>query len=130
MMKKRVGKQLLGGKFTREPIELLSGVFYISLLSVYEAILCEKESRKLLERLIADGADQRISKSVAENAVLTSLCLYNEKDKLVFKDGFNALSILTPEELLKVANKYAELQKNFLTFDKLTPSVVRNLKKN
>lgn len=130
MIRKKAKKQLLGGKFTREPIELLSGVFYISLLSVYEAILCERESRKLLERLIDDGADQRISKSVAENAVLTSLCLYDEKDNLVFKDGFSALSILTPEELLKIANKYSELQKNFLTFDKLTPSVIHNLKKN
>lgn len=129
-MRNKTVNSILGGKFVREPIELLSGIFYISLLSVYEAILCESESKKLIEKLIEDGADRRISKSIAENAALTSLCLYDEEDKPVFKDAFNTLSILTPEELLRVANKYSELQKKFLTFDKLTPKVLYGLKKN
>lgn len=128
MRKKTLGS-MLGGKFVREPIELLSGIFYITLLSVYDAIVCETESRKLIDRLIDDGADRRLSKSVAENAALTSLCLYDDEDKLVFKDAFNALSILTPEELLRIANKYEEIQKKFLSFDKLTPKVFYQLKK-
>ena len=123
-------KSILGGKFVREPINLLSGIFYISLLSVYEAILCETNARVLVGKLVEDGADKRLSKSVAENAALTSLCLYDDDDKLVFKDAFNALSVLTPEELLQVANKYNEIQKRFLSFDKLTPKLLYQLKKN
>ena len=129
-MNNKLKNQLLGGKFIREPIELLSGIFYINLMSVYEAILCESESRTLVEKLIADGADQRISKSVTENAALASFCLYDKNDNRVFKDAFNALSVLTPEELLRIANKYNEIQKRFLSFDKLTPKMLYKLKKN
>lgn len=130
MMKKRAVSSMLGGTGVREPVILSGEHFYIRLLSVYEAIVCESNSRDLTQRLIKDGADKRLAESVSENACLAAMCLCDSRDKAVFPNGFSALNALTPEELLKVAQRYTKVKSKFLEFHQLTSKMVEGLKKN
>lgn len=129
-MRKKIVSSMLGSNNVREEIELLGGTFYIKLLSVYDAILCEISCRKLRDKLIKQGADKRLTESITENACLATMCLCDEKDKAVFSDSFATITTLTPEELLKVARKYEKLQKEFLTLDNINNTQIEVLKKN
>ncbi len=121
---------LLGGTDIREPIKVAGRNLYLKLLSVYEALMCDSIAQKLADELVKNGAREKIAIPIAENACLAYMCLYNRRNKRAFESGSNVVSLLTSEELFKIAEEYVRVKDNFLNFNNLSPTDTLNLKKN
>lgn len=128
-MKKKTLSSILGGTDVREPIKILGKNLYLRLLSVYDSLVCDSISTKLNEKLIEDGINSEVSKSVAENACLAYMCLYDRRNKRIFESGLDAANSLTAEELLKVAEEYVRVRDSFLNFNNLNAKSILELKK-
>lgn len=128
-MKKKTLSSILGGTDVREPIKILGKNLYLRLLSVYDSLVCDSISTKLNEKLIEDGISSEVSKSVAENACLAYMCLYDRRNKRIFESGLDAANSLTAEELLKVAEEYVRVRDSFLNFNNLNAKSILELKK-
>lgn len=128
-MKRKTLSSILGGTDVREPIKILGKNLYLRLLSVYDSLVCDSISTKLNEKLIEDGINSEVSKSVAENACLAYMCLYDRRNKRIFESGLDAANSLTAEELLKVAEEYVRVRDSFLNFNNLNAKSILELKK-
>lgn len=129
-MKRKTLSSILGGTDVREPIKILGKNLYLRLLSVYDSLVCDSISTKLNKKLIEDGINSEVSKSVAENACLAYMCLYDRRNKRIFESGLDAANSLTAEELLKVAEEYVRVRDSFLNFNNLNAKSILELKKN
>lgn len=129
-MKKRFTTELFGGNDIRESIFILGKRLYIKLLTAYEMILCSTMALELSSKIKKNGVEDEFATTIAENACLVYMCLYTIKDKRVFKDGFDALSSLTLEEMQKITDEYIKVKERFIDFSDLDYGMLEDLKKN
>ena len=115
-------------KFT-EPI-INSGKSYgIKLLSVYDFLRCDSLCKNLVDRLVEQGLNKKICDEICERACIVSMCLYDTKNERIFPDAMSAICGLTPYELKKIYHEYEILNKKTIRLDKLTSSILDDVRK-
>ncbi len=129
-MKEKQSNQLVGiTKFT-EPIIVSGKYFGIKPLSAYDFMLCTKMIEKLMENLISQGFEEKISKNISEKACVVAMCLHGSDSKKVFNDGLEALKGLAPYELKNIYDEYVKLTKKFLKRDETLSNILLKVKKS
>lgn len=112
-----------------EPI-IVSGNYYgIKLLSAYDFMLCTKMFDKLMNYMTCQGFEKSISSKIGQQACIISMCLYDEKNQKVFKDGLEAMKNLTPEEIKFIHDEYIKLFKKTNKRNKITQYILEKVKK-
>ncbi len=129
-MSENIKNKAVGRAALTEPVIVSGKCFGIKLLSIYDFMLCTKMLQELTEELMSQAFDKKLCLNICEKACLVAMCLYDSKGQKIFKDGFSVLKSLTPDELYFLYQEYIKLQKKILKRDKITYSILENVKKH